>query len=111
MFSWIFGRRKSNKVKSEQHSILSCAKSIIDNGRLEHDNSLNWYNPCIKLADDKGNTLYVSWWRSDCSARSVRLNNRTIPEHYGDKILKMVTKRIQELQKKNVEDTIKSFKR
>lgn len=112
MFKWLFGSKKSSgkseNDKPELDSILSCAKFIIDNGELAHDNASDRGIPSASFKDGKGNTLRVSWYCSTGDVDSVRINGRSTPQGYDDKILRMAKKRIAELQKKYLEETIKS---
>jgi len=114
MFRWLFGSNKNNgevaKAKSELDSILSCAKFIIDNGELVHDNSSGRSIPSASFKDGKGNTLRISWFFSTGDVRGVEINGRNAPPDYDKKILRMAEKRIAELQKKHLEEVIRSVK-
>lgn len=91
--------------------ILSCAKYIIDNGELVEDNSSDTATPSLNLKDDKGNTLYVRWSCSTGYIYTVYINDRHVPTSYHHKIFYMARKRINYLQKKYLEETIKSVKK
>lgn len=91
--------------------ILSCAKYIIDNGELVEDDSSSTTMPSVTFKDDKGNTLHVVWSCSTGGVQSVYINDRHVPTSYYNKIFYMARKRIDYLQKKYLEETIKSVKK
>lgn len=93
--------------------ILSCAKYIIDNGELVEDNSSNPTLPSVGFRDGKSNELKIVWhpclWWNEVT--SVYINDRQVPIKYYNKIFSMSRKRINYLQKKYLEETIKSVKK
>ena len=108
MLKWLFG---SEAAESISDSILSCAKFIIDNGELKRDNSSSRTIPNVTFSDNKGNQLYVSWYSSVGGVETVKINGRNVPRDCDERIFIMAMKRIAELQKRYVEETIKSVKR
>lgn len=116
MFKKLFGENKQitketiAKQEPKLDKILACAKYIIDNGELVDDNSFDRGIPYVKFKDDKGNTLYLSWYNSTGGVRDVFMNNRPVPTEYDREIFKMAQDRIQLLQKKYLEETINSVK-
>ena len=118
MFSWIFGNKKKTikskpieekpKQPEKLDSILACAKFIIDNGEILHDFSDGNNIPSVIFGDEKKNTLRVAWYCGTECVDDVTLNGRNTPKEYHQKIFCMAKRRISKLQKKYLEETIKS---
>lgn len=111
----MFGLFKKKKPYKEQtykveDKILMCARRIVEKGSIKEDNTHNRNIPSVTLQDDKGNTLYVSWYSSSTSsAFEVKINNNPVPVEYDNTILKLVQKRVQVLQKEYLEKVIDSM--
>lgn len=105
----IDNKTPSSHVEQED-SILTCARYIINNGKLVTDNSSYRFIPDVTLGDDKGNTLFISWYASSSTVKYVFINNLPVPDNYDNKIFSMIEDRIKVLRKEHLEKVINSVK-
>lgn len=116
LLSWFVVKHEENvdqdkhKKETMKDKILSCAKHIIDHGELLEDNSCSVHVPSVTLKDDKGNTLYVSWFSRTLNIDCVKINTRYVPEGYDQKIFAMPQDKIRQLQLEYLEKMIDSVK-
>lgn len=114
ILKWLISGRPDNpNVKAEAvaevDSIISCAKLIIDNGKLTENNA---GDRCIAHAEisDGSNRLYIAWYGGTDRVRDVRINGLDVPSGYDSKIFRMAHRRIEELIEEHVKRIIRSVK-
>lgn len=90
--------------------ILLCAKGIINNGEVVQDNASGRNIPSVMFKDDKGNTLYISWFYGSTSVFEMKINGAVIPNNFDTEIFRMAQKRIQVLRKEHLERVVAGVK-
>lgn len=109
MLKSLFGNKY--KKKEEKDPIILCAEYIIENGELLKDDSQRRLIPSVEFGDDKGNTLYVSWYHGSGNLDNLKINSKPVPIKYDQQIFKMAKQRIQFLQEKNLREIVESVRK
>lgn len=98
------------KRVSVKDKILTEIKGIIAKGIIIEDNCSSPHLPHIKFKDNKGNTLYISWFSGTGDVFEVEVNGAVVPDAYGTKILKMASQRVQVLREEYLKRIIAGMK-
>jgi len=99
-----------SKEEDTLSKALLCAKDIINNGEIVEDNTSSRSIPSVKFKDDKGNTLYISWYHSIKDVVDVMINGDIVPKNHDAEIFRMAQNRIQVLRKEHLERVVAGVK-
>lgn len=102
---------KENTICTENtilDKILLCAENIIKRGVIVEDNTSSRNIPSVKIKDEKGNTLHISWFSRMNKVLEVEINEGVVPETYDEEIFNMVQERIYQLRMEHLERVVES---